>query len=301
MTNKVDLFSYNNIGYQIGGYMTDGPWVRSHLDFLDNVSIASGAENSYDISSYIPKDGYTYEVLVSVQARTGATAGNSARIKVGNDLSPINDLYIAGGITRVASSRYFGSQALVVIAPSRILKIYNTGNASSSIYVRFAGYRRVGANDAISNVHYIENIDINGFKSSIGSNIYPNKWVVQQLTIWANSSTLGESVRVTASLDDYLPKDDYDYEVIFNGWGFTDSTNGHNFNLNVCSGSNGNWWTYLCRTNTRGAYTEGAVGSTLIPIYANDRNVTLENSGSSNMTIWGLYASAYRRIGKHLI
>lgn len=122
----------------------DGQWVANELLLAENGTI-TGANVTYDLSSYLPNDDYSYELLVCAVAVTGAASGNMANVAVNSDL--VGTMYVTGTQTRAsAATRSIGS-CIVPIKERKLVQLQgilgtNTGNYS----IRLKGYRRIGTN-----------------------------------------------------------------------------------------------------------------------------------------------------------
>lgn len=143
-----------------------------------------------------------------------------------------------------------------------------------------------------------ENID--GKADTDGSNMvssvknFDGGWVVSPLTI-ANSVAVSSS-NVDYSLASYLPNDGYNYEVLFTGAGFTDSTSGHFSRVTLTSDLVDDYVNML-QVRTRTASTCDAAGSCIIPV-GTGRTITFVGSTSANFAgTYTLVARCYRRIG----
>lgn len=152
----------------------------------------------------------------------------------------------------------------------------------------------------------ISTIDIEGQGYPIGGEQFDDGWVQSFYTILASSTIAAGTGSVTYSLDDYLPKDDFNYQVVVIGGGTTPATKGARECLVVFPGTvtpidyrdPGGLFIGDRVARTAAAVTMG--GSVLLPIFANDRNVTLllyNATTASNYTF--LFATGYRRLGKN--
>lgn len=150
-------------------------------------------------------------------------------------------------------------------------------------------------------VDYIDNIKLNGISHPINSDNMSGKWVVKYLSII--NGTTASSTWTTYSLDDYLPKDDYDYEVLVYANCQTVNTSGSTAGVSVASGSSssnvdGYLSRRLCRCNTRTASTEIAGGTSVVPIFSNNRNISVHTTDSSGSPTITVVISGYRRLTK---
>ena len=148
---------------------------------------------------------------------------------------------------------------------------------------------------------YIEKIEANNITYPIGGDNFDGQWSTETLTILSNA-TLSGGTYYTYSLSNYLPDDDYDYEVIFNGATSSTASSGKVCQLTLFTGTtttNEQGWR-LNRCQARTNATTRAGGSAIIPIFKSDRNVTVYTQDSTtNNTSTYLHASGYRRLGNN--
>lgn len=140
----------NNGARDVGGNLLGGQWVGSSLDIVTGLSLATNTTKEYDLSSYLPDDDYSYEVMFAVTGRTGTTSGNTMILRVGNTSSSTNPV-IAYQSTRASNYMVNGGNGRTVIGSSRKIYITNTGNATATninFYAR--AYRRVGTNSTVN-------------------------------------------------------------------------------------------------------------------------------------------------------
>lgn len=143
---------------------------------------------------------------------------------------------------------------------------------------------------------YIANIN----EYPIGGDNFDCEWVIK-LKYFANGVEYAKNSVTTYSLANYLPDDTYDYMVAFSGWGRTPSGSG-SCTIRVMTGTQDytDTFAYGCRMmiteyHSTSSYT--CSGNLAIPIFANDRNVTIANTASNATGGCGFYALAYRRLG----
>ena len=101
------------------------------------------------------------------------------------------------------------------------------------------------------------------------------------------------------SLASYLPSDNYNYEVLVNVSITTGSTSGNNVVLYFVSSA---WDTIrVCSAITRSSSAVYNSGTALVPILANDRNITVKgNSTNSASGTYNIYLNGYRRTGANI-
>lgn len=131
---------------QTGQAVIDGQIVQTTLDIITSTtSINSNETKTYDLSSYLPDDNYTYEVYYSVAGETGATSGNNVDIVVSALLPSTNR--VARARTRASSSvTWCGSGTIPITGANRNISVTNLGSAGSINFFRVLAYRRIGTN-----------------------------------------------------------------------------------------------------------------------------------------------------------
>ena len=149
-------------------------------------------------------------------------------------------------------------------------------------------------------VDYIEKIQYNGHEPQyIQSDCFRGEWVWKYLSL-SSQTTYNPSDKIVYSLDDYLPKDNYDYEVLATVETNTGSTAGNAAYIWVVSGSGWSFRGRVCAVRTSTASNEKSAGSILLPIMSNDRAIALHlesgahTTGSTWFRVYG-----YRRLGRN--
>lgn len=123
--------------------MVDGQWVSK--SFTVTESITASMDKTFDISSYLPVDGYNYEVIISGYGNTGATSGNSLVVSVSTDIIQTGQ-YIICCRTRTTSAVNAGSTMILPVGTARTLRVRNGDTAATSGNITLRGYRRIGTN-----------------------------------------------------------------------------------------------------------------------------------------------------------
>ena len=124
----------------------DGQWIDSRLIIANNVSTPTTSNTIYDLSSYLPNDGYDYEVLLSLQVTSGTTSGNIATLYFQTDVINAGHIYGARAVTRTNSSNTVFSFGTAPVGTGRtITVIANSGN-TGTYYLVLNAYRRLGTN-----------------------------------------------------------------------------------------------------------------------------------------------------------
>lgn len=136
-----------------GQKVIDGQWVASPLTLATDVN-ASTTITQYDLSSYLPNDGYQYEVQMSFSMFTKTSSGNSISCYVGSDLIPFTTSTYADAIqigqvrTRTSSNMTTSGNCKCPVGTGRYVDIYSPSgwtNGSYSLWLN--GYRRIGTNN----------------------------------------------------------------------------------------------------------------------------------------------------------
>jgi hypothetical protein len=125
--------------------MCDGQWVDANVTLASGVTAPTTTNIEYDLSNYLPNDGYDYEVIVNATAMTTSTSGSSCRVYVTSSLIQSN-CFITRAQTRTSSTMSTEGAIIFPIGTDRklILKSYSNNSGTINLYVR--GYRRLGTN-----------------------------------------------------------------------------------------------------------------------------------------------------------
>lgn len=124
----------------------DGQWVNSTFSPASSyVDYPTADDISYSLSSYLPKDGYNYEVIFHAITRTGSTSGNYVLFTLGSQILPYG-VTISGVTTRTASIMYSAGACIIPVGTNRTVSVIatNVNNGGYRLYAR--GYRRMGTN-----------------------------------------------------------------------------------------------------------------------------------------------------------
>lgn len=125
--------------------MVDGRWVGGNYTIASNLSFAANKSVTYDLSSYLPSDGYTYEVLFSLQAQTGSTSGYAVNLSLETDITP--GFIIAKAVTRAGASISCVGSTTVPVGTARQVTLKQWASYPCDIISFDAvGYRRIGTN-----------------------------------------------------------------------------------------------------------------------------------------------------------
>ena len=136
----------------IGGSLLNGKWVYKRITVARGLTLGAGASSSpYSLSSYLPNDGYDYEVLLVASGSTGASSGNNIALRPGISSSADSNTGIGRQVTRTSSSMITGGQIKVVIGTARTVYIGNGGSSGSATGVSLyaMAYRRIGTSNSM--------------------------------------------------------------------------------------------------------------------------------------------------------
>ena len=144
--NTTDGFALtNDFGYSC---VCDGPWINAGTqNIASNVSITATGSKDYSLADYLPKDNYAYEVLCSVNARTGTTSGNTIEGGISSSLSDTAFRSISCK-TNTAAYNVQGAFQIVPIGTDRKIsfRTISINGTATIVFFRAHGYRRIGTN-----------------------------------------------------------------------------------------------------------------------------------------------------------
>lgn len=147
-TNNIKQINFNNKTLVIGGNDYVGKPVFKPLTIANGVKYSSQSNTTYDLSSYLPNDGYDYMVNISSWLRTGTAVNDAAELSI---TSPWT-LRLGKAANYLASHTRAsgGSGWIYVPASNRKIVLFNYGNGSTSgnktgaCGLVLVGYRRLG-------------------------------------------------------------------------------------------------------------------------------------------------------------
>lgn len=126
----------------------DGQWVTKDQIIASNVSFATGGSETktYSLTSYLPNDGATYEVLFSLGGQTAATSGSSFAFIIATDI--VSNVLMCRSIARTAAYVFSYGNAIVPLTTRQIkvTQANTTSGTPTMSSLRMCGYRRVGTN-----------------------------------------------------------------------------------------------------------------------------------------------------------
>ena len=152
MTNYISNINANDKIYPIGGDNFDGEWIPSRYIILNGATLSGGSCAPYSLSSYLPDDGYDYEVIFEGVSQSTATSGKVAQLTLlsGSYTTGTTGWRLGKCTARTSALVFCGGSAIIpIFASDKNISVYaqdsDSNNASS--YVWATGYRRIGKND----------------------------------------------------------------------------------------------------------------------------------------------------------
>ncbi len=119
----------------------DGVWVQKDFVVADNVNL-NGNNLTYDLSNYLPKDGNTYEIIVSAICDTTNTNGAYAPVYLRTDILT-NQFCVCRARTRTTSTMNGGGGMTIVVGSSRKLYLDRTTSYAGTAQIVLKAYRKV--------------------------------------------------------------------------------------------------------------------------------------------------------------
>lgn len=143
----------NNIGHNPSSttYWTlpfDGQWVNSRLTIATGVNSPTSTNIEYSLSTYLPNDNYTYEVVFSMQGGTAASANSYQYGFLQTDIFSAGTvrLYVARVAQGSSNSVKGAGTATLPVGPGRKVIVLADGTNTGTFNLYAEGYRRVGTN-----------------------------------------------------------------------------------------------------------------------------------------------------------
>ena len=126
----------------------DSQWVLGRVTLASDVVWNSSSPTvEYDLSDFLPKDDYNYEVLFATVGYTGSVSGNFIALTFQTDMLP-NVIIFGQARTRTASSVDCGGCCVLPVGSGRKISKGTSGSSNANgTYTLYAyGYRRLGKN-----------------------------------------------------------------------------------------------------------------------------------------------------------
>lgn len=130
----------------------DGQWITQSVQLASDVSLAIGTTQliEYDISSYLPNDGHSYEVRLSIDAQTGSGSGAGLTITIRTKDYNGNNTWtrICDMVARGSWTLKMGNNAIVPVGTDRKIVVdYTVGSKIATLTgLQIEAYRRIGTN-----------------------------------------------------------------------------------------------------------------------------------------------------------
>ncbi|MBQ7659860.1 MAG: hypothetical protein IJS26_03860 [Alphaproteobacteria bacterium] len=127
---NTDLSNLDEAGQKV----IDGQWVYSELTVFNNTALTT-THQRYSLASYLPDDGYDYEVFVHMGT------SNSAAANIASDLGFVIPVRGAS-----SGSAQLYDVCILPVGSGRYIEAYTTSGTSSNSVCVLRGYRRIGTN-----------------------------------------------------------------------------------------------------------------------------------------------------------
>lgn len=285
----------------IGGDKFDGQWVYKTKVLLNNVTMATDkAQNIVcSLKDYLPNDGYMYEVFINAWGNTGTASGNRIDVRLFASSSSIDATkvfyqYLRSVITRTNSTRYFGGSVILPILPTDqafiVRNVTTTAGTNNKVTLNVYGYRRINTN---TDGNYLKSISIGNMDIPFGGNNFNGRWTYAYKNLFSGKTfTTSNNIY---DLSDYLPEDNYLYEVLIQGYSRTGSSAGNSVQFTIYDQAT-NVGRVVSRIVTR--YSSSVIDSynCILPISV-DRKIKLAVTTSGTSGNCGCALMGYRRVG----
>ena len=126
----------------------DGRWIAKFLQLANNVTLTnSTGVLRYDLSNYLPNDGFDYEIKFSAVVTTGTASGDYINLYLKSDILPDNT-GVTGARTRTTQNMSSTGNVDMPIGTQRYIEIasLSSANANGVFSLNANGYRRLGKN-----------------------------------------------------------------------------------------------------------------------------------------------------------
>ena len=127
----------------------EGQWITATTTTIaSGISGSSSYSNTFTIPTTImPDDGYSYEILVHAEGRTGTSSGNLCRINLGSTIMT-SPTFVSCSQTRTSSYILGAGTAIIPIGSDRKLTVdfEHANGTSTNVGIYLHAYRRIGTN-----------------------------------------------------------------------------------------------------------------------------------------------------------
>ena len=129
-----------------GKTVIDGQWVIVETAIATDLKLNNSSGTNYliNVSSYLPNDGYTYEVLIDALITSTATSGQYCNLIMAG--SGGWGIYIATCRPRSNASVQSSGNGILLVDSSRIITVARQSNYYGTANINLKGYRRIGTN-----------------------------------------------------------------------------------------------------------------------------------------------------------
>ncbi len=151
MTDYISNIKVNNVAYSIGGNNFDGDWIGSNFTIVSDSTLSGNSCTPYSLSSYLPDDGYDYEVMFWGGSTSQATSGRLCAVTLlSGSTTAATGFRLGMCNARTAATVFCGGSAIIpIFASSKYVSVYIQGSSynNTGVWVKATGYRRIGTND----------------------------------------------------------------------------------------------------------------------------------------------------------
>lgn len=124
---------------------SDGQWVSRWVQLASGVTYPKTNDITYSLASYLPNDGYIYDVLFGAKVDTGSTSGNFCAVTLSTDIQT-DSVSITGCRTRTSSAVSSWGSVRLPVGTDRNVTVVANSSRNGTFDLHFIGYRRLGTN-----------------------------------------------------------------------------------------------------------------------------------------------------------
>lgn len=154
MTEYINTINVKGTAIGVGGEIADGQWILKKTTVFSSTKFTETGNKTYEVSSYLPDNTYTYEILISSYNNAGYStiaAGDTSSWWLHANGYNGN---VLGGYSRctTTSNTIDQKQAIIPAKQSNnilTITVYNSSvgpNGTNNCGLYLIGYRRVGTN-----------------------------------------------------------------------------------------------------------------------------------------------------------